>query len=98
MKSQFFLTITTLTMTCALLLTALAQDPKLKLDPNKIPKVTTKVMLPCKNGGGHQDVAKVMEITNSSSQVLKTDALINYSASDGDHGTRNPDANVAPGK
>ena len=98
MKSKIFLALTTLTVTCALLMTALAQNNKVKIDPNKPPKLTKKVSLSCANGGGHQDVAKVMEVTNSSGQTINKNTLIYYSASDGDQGKQYPDAGVAPGK
>ena len=97
MKSKFFLALTTLTVACSMLLTVIAQD-KIKLDPNKITYVTKKVMLPCRNAGGHQDVAKVMDITNNSGHVIKKDTLIYYSASDGDQGKQYPDGPVVPGK
>ncbi len=105
MTNKFFTALTTLALAGALMLTALAQGRQTKpteINPNlggqTVAGRSKKVMLPCANGGGHQDVSKGMDVTNNSGQTLKTNMLIYYSASDGDKGQQYPDTAVATGK
>ena len=104
MTNKIFMTLTTLALAGALMLTALAQkknDRPSDINPKNIPAVegrSKKVMLPCKNSGSHQDVAKNMYVTNSSGKTIKKTSLVYYSATDGDKGSQYPDADVLAGK
>lgn len=101
MTNKIFMTLTTLALASALMLTALAQGKREKpspIDPNKVPTVSKKIMLPCKNPGGSQDVAKGMIVTNNTGKTIKETSLVYFSATDGDKGSQRPDADVQAGK
>ena len=92
MTNKFFLTLTTLALTSALMLTAFAQrqapmPPPSNVNPYSNMTVLKKVLLPCKNSGGHQDVSKNMGISNTSGQTLAANTEVFYKASDGDSGS-----------
>src|SRR5689334_9675866 len=100
MKNIFFLALTTLTLTGALLLTALAQT-QLKPFSNTVEQdkrsTLKKAMLPCVNAGGG-DAGSSLQVTNSSGQTIKKTMLIYYSFTNGAQGQAHPSADVAPGK
>ncbi|MBI1764575.1 MAG: hypothetical protein HYR56_24380 [Acidobacteria bacterium] len=101
MKNKFYLTLTTLALASALMLTALAQGrqapPPTNINPYAGMTVTPskKVILPCKNSGGHQDVSKNMSITNTTGKTLAANTEVFYKASDGDSGSNDLSAALA---
>jgi hypothetical protein len=104
MQNKFYLTLTTLTLMAALMLTALAQS-KLTYPPGPTQiepgrggltvNPVKKVLLPCKNNGGHQDVSKNMSVTNTTGKLLAANTEVFYKASDGDSGSNDLSAALA---
>src|SRR5436190_17162052 len=101
MKNRLFTILSIAVFTLSLCLSVAAQSngnsrPSPSQPRPNVPR-WVKVMLPCSNGGGHQDVSKNLSITNTTGGTLAIDTLVYYLASDGDKDSLKIDNAVTTG-